>query len=132
MSFIVDWLFGCKCFKLPSWVIANKYSKLFNSMQQIDIKKNHFTRLKKCKKCTQSWQVDAVDADYKTLGFAIKIKDPEHWSLLSDFQSRKEAMIENHGGISKETCKWKHCHNNAMFDMVFCVECAYNHMNQRI
>lgn len=91
----------------------------------MDFKRNAYTILKKCKKCKQYWQ---IDADYRTSGLAIKIKDPVQWSLLSDFQIRKEAIIQHHGGESNEICKWKHCDNNAMFNLVFCVECAYTHM----
>lgn len=120
------WFFGCKCSKLPTRVIANENSKPFNSMPQIDIKPDNFTVLKKCRKCNQHWQ---VDTDYNTVCLAIKIVDPNNWSLLSDFQSRKEAMIEHHGGISNKTCKWNDCSNSALLDMAFCVECAYYRMN---
>lgn len=122
----MNWLFGCKCAKRPNWVIANEHSKSFNSMQEVKAKRNAFTVLKKCKKCGQHWQ---VDVDYKSLGFAIKINDAKNWLSLSDFQSRKEAIIEHHGGISSQKCRWNGCDNNALLDMVFCVSCAYTHMH---
>ena len=122
------WFFGCKCYKIPAWIIANENSRPFNLMQQIAIKTNDFTVLKKCRKCGQHWQ---IDTDYNVSGLAIKIDDANKWLLLSDFQSRKEAMMERHGGVSGKKCQWADCNNNAMRDMAFCVECAYQHMNTR-
>jgi hypothetical protein len=123
---VKNWLFGCKCQELSTWIIANGYYKLFNSMRQIEAKKNDYTILRQCNKCGQYWQ---VDADYNTLGFAIKISDVKEWLLLSDFQSRREAMVEHHGGNAERRCKWHLCNNNALHDMVFCVDCTYSHLN---
>jgi len=114
----------CDCIKFDKWRKGSIQDKPFSTMEKVGIKPKDWCHLVKCLSCGQLWQVDEWDKYHHAI--AIKFYgDKDDWETISDVEIRKEIIIANHNGISNKECQWIGCKNNALGDMAFCVDHAY-------
>jgi len=118
----------CACSQIETWCEGTRSDSRFKHMEQIQV--GDWCVLVRCRDCDQLWQVD--EWEKYTHGLAIKYSGTiEDWQKIPDIEIRKDAMINNHGGLADKECQWQTCKNPALQDMAICVTHAYEEMGIR-
>jgi len=109
---------------MPEFLRGSDADAYFRDMAVVAHKPDGWVRLMRCASCSQHWQVDAWDKH--STGLAIKVSDARSWPDSDDLAIRKQALIDLHGGLSEQPCRWAGCANRALQGSAYCPDCSYH------
>lgn len=117
----------CNCPKLNQILIGNDEQNPLGELEEIEWSPEMWATLNQCPDCKQLWHIDI--AKQNQIGLCIKVNSDKEWRQLDPTQVRIQLMVQNHGGLSQESCRWKQCTNNCVNGLAFCPYHAYHDMD---
>ncbi len=117
----------CNCLQLENIVIGNDEKHPFTSLDELEWDPEAWATLNRCTECGQLWHIDIAKTNQ--VGLCIKVNSEAEWKTLDATQMRVQLMVNNHGGLSFETCRWKQCNQNCVKGLAFCPQHAYFDMD---
>lgn len=120
----------CNCKEFTPIITGNDEANPLTSLEELEWAPEKWATLNKCKDCGQIWHVDMAKKD--EMGLCIKLDKASDWDSMDVTQTRVQLMVNNHGGLSFDTCRWKQCSNNCVKGLAFCPQHAYFDMDIKI
>lgn len=117
----------CNCSQLDQIIIGNDENHPFEALDELEWDPENWATLNRCPECEQLWHIDIAKANQ--VGLCVKVDSESQWKALDMTQTRIQLMVNNHGGLSFETCRWKQCTNNCVKGLAFCPQHAYFEMD---
>ncbi|NVK21597.1 MAG: metal-binding protein [Kangiellaceae bacterium] len=117
----------CNCQQLAQIVQGNDEYNPLGELQELEWSPERWATLNQCSECGQLWHIDI--AKQNEIGLCIKVPDQASWKTLDPTQIRLQLMVQNRGGLSDETCKWKQCNERCVKGLAFCPVHAYFEMD---
>lgn len=120
----------CNCSQLASVLIGNDENNPLPPLDELEWDPERWATLNRCQDCQQLWHIDIAKANQ--VGLCVKLKSEADWSSLDMTQTRVQLMVNNHGGLSFDICRWKQCKNNCVKGLAFCPQHAYFEMDIKV
>ncbi len=117
----------CNCAQLDTIVNGDDEKHPLGELEELEWAPEKWATLNRCPDCGQLWHIDIAKAN--DIGLCIKLKNEFEWARLDVTQVRVQMMVNNHGGLSFDTCRWKKCRKNCVKGLAFCPEHAYFEMD---
>lgn len=117
----------CNCANLPNIVIGNDEKHPLGELEELDWLPEKWSTLNQCPACQQLWHIDI--SKQGEIGICVKVESEAAWKALDTTEVRVRLMVQNHGGLSFETCRWKQCTANCVKGLAFCPQHAYFEMD---
>lgn len=123
----------CQCSELADIllgddeIISNTPQHPLHGLDEVDWNPSQWAGLNQCAECGQLWHIDIARSNQ--IGICVKVSDKSEWQQLDTTVARVDLMVQNHGGLSFEICKWKQCNKNCVKGLAFCPEHAYFEMD---
>ncbi len=120
----------CNCAQLNAIIQGTDEKHPFTSLEELEWNPERWAILNQCSDCKQLWHIDI--AKNNQVGLCVKVNSKEEWLKLDMTQTRVQLMVNNHGGLSFNSCRWKSCDKNCVKGLAFCPIHAYFEMDIKI
>lgn len=118
----------CQCAELPNVFVGNDEKNPFNdTLEELEWAPQRWATLNRCPICQQLWHIDI--AKQNDIGVCAKITTEQDWQQLDTTNLKIQLMVQNHGGITNDTCQWKQCDQLCVKGLAFCPGHAYFEMD---
>ncbi|NVJ67999.1 MAG: metal-binding protein [Gammaproteobacteria bacterium] len=117
----------CNCAQLAAIVNGDDENNPLGEQEELEWEPDRWATLNRCPTCQQLWHIDIAKANQ--VGICMKVDSLEHWQQLDMTQTRVQMMVNNHGGLSFDLCRWKNCQDNCVKGLAFCPQHAYFEMD---
>lgn len=113
----------CNCKEQPTLIdISNNHSDFKSKLNELDV--GNWVLLMQCPDCKQLYKVDEWDK-YQTC-YAVKIPSSENWEAFDSESLIKDKIVQNHGGLTNESCMWSGCDIKQVKGSAYCVNHLYS------